>query len=107
MQNKIEEILTYVNTKKLENQVDLNFALKCLEDLKIVIPKKQKLSQRTVVKNMDRIFTENDMEKVEQLVKPERPFVKRFISQAYEGEYYEPVPLKVAELLVKYIKDSV
>ena len=102
-----EEILTYVNTKKLENQVDLNFALKCLEDLKIVIPKKQKLSQRTVVKNMDRIFTENVMEKVEQLVKPERPFVKRFISQAYEGEYYEPVPLKVAELLVKYIKDSV
>ena len=60
-----------------------------------------------MIKNMDKIFEENDMEKVEQLVKPERPYVKRFISQAYEGEYYEPVPLKVAELLVKYIKDNV
>lgn len=102
-----EEIVSYVNTKKLEAQVDINFALQCLEDLKIVIPKKKKLSQRTMVKNMDKIFAEHDMEQVEQLVKPERPFIKRFISQAYEGEYYEPVPLKVAELLVKYIKDSV
>lgn len=102
-----EEIISYVNTPKLEAQVDINFALQCLEDLKIVVPKKQKLSPRTMLKNMDKIFESNDMEKVEQLVKPERPFVKRFISQAYEGEYYEPVPLKVAELLVKYIKDSV
>lgn len=102
-----EEIISYVKTPKLEAQVDINYALQCLEDLKIVIPKKQKLSERTMIKNMDRIFAEHDMEQVEQLVKPERPFVKRFISQAYEGEYYEPVPLKVAELLVKYIKDSV
>ena len=102
-----EEITTYVNTPKLETQVDIKYALKCLEDLKIVVPKKQKLSQRNMVKNMDKIFETNDMEKVEQLVKPERPFVKRFISQAYEGEYYDAVPLKVAELLVKYIKDSV
>lgn len=102
-----EEITTYVNTPKLETQVDIKYALKCLEDLKIVVPKKQKLSQRNMVKNMDKIFEANDMEKVEQLVKPERPFVKRFISQAYEGEYYDAVPLKVAELLVKYIKDSV
>lgn len=101
------EILSYVNTPKLESKVDINAALQCLEDLKIVIPKKQKLSQRTMVRRMDKIFEENDMEKVEQLVKPERPFVKRFISQAYEGEYYESVPLKVAELLVQYIKDSV
>lgn len=102
-----EEIKTYINMPKLEAKVDINYALKCLEDLKVVIPKKQKLSQRTMVKSMDKIFSEHDMEQVEQLVKPERPFVKRFISQAYEGEYYEPVPLKVAELLVKYIKDSV
>ena len=102
-----EEITTYVNTPKLETQVDIKYALKCLEDLKIVVPKKQKLSQHNMVKNMDKIFEANDMEKVEQLVKPERPFVKRFISQAYEGEYYDAVPLKVAELLVKYIKDSV
>lgn len=102
-----QEILSYVNTPKLEAQVDINYALQCLEELEVVIPKKQKLSQRTMVYNMDKIFGQTEMEQIEQLVKPERPHIKRFISQAYEGEYYEPVPLKVAELLVKYIKDSV
>lgn len=102
-----KEILSYVNTPKLEAQIDINYALQCLEELEVVIPKKQKLSQRTMVYNMDKIFGQTDMEQIEQLVKPERPHIKRFISQAYEGEYYEPVPLKVAELLVKYIKDSV
>ena len=102
-----QEILSYVNTPKLEAQVDINYALQCLEELEVVIPKKQKLSQRTMVMNMDKIFGQTEMEQIEQLVKPERPHIKRFISQAYEGEYYEPVPLKVAELLVKYIKDSV
>ena len=102
-----QEILSYVNTPKLEAQVDINYALKCFEELEVVIPKKQKLSQRTMVYNMDKIFGQTEMEQIEQLVKPERPHIKRFISQAYEGEYYEPVPLKVAELLVKYIKDSV
>lgn len=102
-----KEILSYINTPKLEAQVDINYALQCLEELEVVIPKKQKLSQRTMVYNMDKIFGQTEMEQIEQLVKPERPHIKRFISQAYEGEYYEPVPLKVAELLVKYIKDSV
>lgn len=106
-QETADEIMSYVNTPKLEAQVDINYALQCLEDLKIVVPKKQKLSQRTMVLNMDKIFAQTDMEQIEQLVKPERPHIKRFISQAYEGEYYEPVPLKVAELLVKYIKDTV
>lgn len=101
-----EEILSYVNTPRLEEQVDINYALQCLEDLKIVMPKKRKLSQDNMVREMDKIFNEAKMEDIEQMVKPERPFVKRFISQAYEGDYYSPVPLKVAEILVNYIKDS-
>ncbi|MCM1264859.1 MAG: hypothetical protein NC200_01550 [Candidatus Gastranaerophilales bacterium] len=101
-----EEILSYVNTPRLEEQVDINFALQCLEDLKIVMPKKRKLSQDNMVREMDKVFNETKMEDIEQMVKPERPFVKRFISQAYEGDYYAPVPLKVAEILVSYIKDN-
>lgn len=102
-----DEISKYVKTPRLEEQVDIKFALQCLEDLKIIMPKKHKLSQDNMVREMDKIFNQHEMESVEQLVKPERPFVKRFISQAYEGDYYENVPLKVAEILVKYIKDSV
>ena len=101
-----QEIMSYVNTPRLEEQIDINFALQCLEDLKIIIPKKRKLSQDNIVREMNKIFDEHKMEEIEQLIKPERPFIKRFVSQAYEGDYYSPIPLKVAQILVGYIKDS-
>ncbi|MCD8378154.1 MAG: hypothetical protein LUB59_05125 [Candidatus Gastranaerophilales bacterium] len=101
-----QKIMSYVNTPRLEEQVDLRIALQCLEDLKIIIPKKRKLSQDNVVREMNKVFDVHQMEDIEQLIKPERPFIKRFVSQAYEGDYYSAVPLKVAEILVGYIKDS-
>lgn len=102
-----DEIRNYVKTPRLEEQVDLKVALECLENLKIIIPKKKKLSQDNMVREMDKIFEEHKMEEVEQAVKSERPFVKRFVSQSYEGDYYQGVPLRVAKILVNYVKENV
>ena len=101
-----QEIMSYVNTPRLEEQVDINYALQCLENLKIILPKKRKLSQDNIIREMNKIFDTTKMEDIEQLVKPERPFIKRFISQAYEGDYYTAVPLRVAKIIVGYIQDS-
>ena len=102
----VTEVMKYVNTQRLEEQIDIEEARKCLEDLKIVIPKTKKLSQNNIIKEMDMVFKENDMEEIEMLVKSERPFVKRFVSQAYEGDYCPSIPLKVSKILVEYIKSS-
>lgn len=101
------EIRTLVKTKRLEEQVDLKVARQCLEDLKQIIPKKKKLSQDNMVREMDKIFNAHQMEDVEQVVKSERPFVKRFVSQSYEGDYYQGVPLRVAKILVDYVQNNV
>ncbi|GEM_PF-424544 len=101
-----EAIQRYVKTPRLEEQVDINTALSCLEDLKKIMPKKKKLSQDNVVHEMDKVFNKHDMEEVEQTVKSERPFVKRFVSQSYEGDYYQGMPLQVAKILVNYVKDN-
>jgi len=60
-----------------------------------------------MVREMDKIFNIHDMETVEQIVKSERPFVKRFVSQSYEGDYYQGVPLRVAKILVYYVQENV
>ena len=101
------ELRTLIKTKRLEEQVDLKVARQCLEDLKMIIPKKKKLSQDNMVRDMDKIFNSHQMESVEQVAKSERPFVKRFVSQAYEGDYYQGIPLRVAKILVNYVQDNV
>ena len=102
-----DELRRLSKTPRLEEQVDLRVAKECLEDLKVILPKKKKLSQDNMVREMDKIFNQHDMEDVERIVKSERPFVKRFVSQSYEGDYYQGVPLKVAKILVDYMKDNV
>ncbi len=102
-----DELKTLAKTPRLEEQVDLRVAKQCLEDLKEILPKKKKLSQDNMVREMDKIFNQTDMEEVEKVVKSERPFVKRFVSQSYEGDYYQGVPLHVAKILVNYVKDNV
>lgn len=102
-----DELRTLARTPRLEEQVDLRVAKQCLEDLKVILPKKKKLSQDNMVREMDKIFNQHDMEEVEKIVKSERPFVKRFVAQSYEGDYYQGVPLKVAKILVDYMKDNV
>ena len=100
------ELRKLAKTPRLEEQVDLRVAKQCLEDLKVILPKKKKLSQDNMVREMDKIFNKHDMETVEQIVKSERPFVKRFVSQSYEGDYYQGVPLRVAKILVNYVQEN-
>lgn len=53
------------------------------------------------------VFTEQLQEKkIEKVIKNERPLVKRFISQAYDGEY-SGLPLRVAGIVAQYIEDSI
>ena len=103
----VEELKTLIKTPRLEEQVNMVVAKQTLEELKQILPKKKKLSQDNMVREMDKIFQEHDMEDVEMAVKSERPFVKRFVSQSYEGDYYQGVPLKVAKLLVNYVRENV
>ena len=101
-----DELKKLAKTPRLEEQVDLRVAKQCLEDLKFILPKKKKLSQDNMIREMDKIFQTHQMEDVESIVKSERPFVKRFVSQSYEGDYYQGVPLRVAKILVSYMKDN-
>ena len=92
----------------LDGNIRAQVKLVALEEtwIKIILPKKRKLSQDNIIREMNKIFDTTKMEDIEQLVKPERPFIKRFISQAYEGDYYTAVPLRVAKIIVGYIQDS-
>ena len=102
----VNELKTLIKTPRLEEQVNMVVAKQTLNELKLILPKKKKLSQDNMVREMDKVFQEHQMEDIEMAVKSERPFVKRFVSQSYEGDYYQGIPLRVAKLLVNYVKEN-
>ena len=99
-------ISQYMNMADLESHIDGDLITDCLKDMKTFLPVKKKLSKENVVSDLMRLYASNPREKIEKVIKNERPLIKRFISQAYDGEYGN-LPLKVAGIVAEYIEESV
>ena len=99
-------ISQYMNMANLESNIDSDLIADCLKDMKNFLPVKKKLTKENLLADMMSVYATNSREKIEKVVKNERPFVKRFIAQAYDGEYGN-IPLKVAGVITEYIQESV
>ena len=100
------EISQYMNMADLESHIDSDLITDCLKDMRNFLPIKKKLTKENVILDLINLYKENSREKIEKLLRNERPLVKRFVSQAYDGEYGE-LPLKVAGIVTEYIQESV
>ena len=99
-------ISQYMNMADLESHLDGDLISNCLKEIKDYLPIKRKLTKENVLGDLLRIYRSTPREKIEKIIKNERPLVKRFISQAYDGEYSE-LPLRVAGIVAQYIEDSI
>ncbi len=99
-------ISQYMNMADLESHLDGDLVTDCLKEMKNYLPVKKKLTKDNVLFDLLQVYKKVPRERVEKIIKNERPLVKRFISQSYDGEYAE-MPLKVAGIVVQYIEDSI
>ena len=99
-------ISQYMNMADLESKLDGDLVTDCLKDMKNYLPIKKKLTKDNVLFDLLQVYKKVPREKVEKVIKNERPLVKRFISQTYDGEYGE-MPLKVAGIIAQYIEESI
>lgn len=100
------QISQYMNMADLESHLDGDLITDCLKEMKEYLPLKRKLTKENVLGDLLRIYRATPREKIEKIIKNERPLVKRFVSQAYDGEY-SGLPLRVAEIVAQYIEDSI
>ena len=99
-------ISQYMNMADLESHIDGDLISNCLKEMKECLPIKRKLTKENVLGDLLRVYRTVPREKIERIIKNERPLVKRFIAQSYDGEYYD-IPLRVAGIVVQYISESV
>ena len=96
----------YMGIANLESLIDGDILLNCLREMKNYLPVKRELTSDSVLRDLLRLYKANSRDKIERIIKNERPLVKRFITQAYDGEY-SGLPLKVAGIVAQYVEDSI
>lgn len=99
-------ISQYMNMADLESHIDGDLVADCLKDMKSFLPIKKKLTTENVLADIMTMYATHSREKMERVLKNERPLVKRFVSQAIDGEYGE-LPLRVAGIVAEYIEESI
>lgn len=99
-------ISQYMNMADLESHIDGDLITDCLKEIKNFLPVKKKLTKENVVTDLMHIYKTKSRERVEKVLRRERPLVKRFVSQAYDGEYGD-LPLRVAGIIAQYVEESV
>ena len=95
-----------MNMADLESHIDGDLVTDCIKEIKNFLPVKRKLSKENVLADLKRLYATKSREKIERVIKNERPIVKRFVSKAFDGEF-ENIPLKVAGIVAEYIEDNV
>ncbi len=99
-------ISQYMNMADLESQIDGDLVTDCIKEIKEFLPTKRKLTKENLMIAFKNLYATHPRESVEKVIKNERPLVKRFAAQAYDGEFGE-LPLKVAGVVTEYIEENI
>lgn len=104
--NDAQAIIQYMQMPDLEQKVDKNIAIKCLQEIKINLPEPKHINSNQIFSRINKVFQKIPREKIANIIAKERPNVKEFIAKAYEGEYLQ-TPSKVAHIIVQHLEGSV
>ena len=105
--NDAQSVIKFMEMPDLGQKVDASIALRCLQEIRTNLPKSRlALSPSKVVAKVQNISQFVQRPQLEQMLKLERPKVRKFVFNALEGEYYE-IPPKVANIIATHIEDGV
>lgn len=99
-------VIQYMQMDDLEDKVDKNIAIRCLQEIKTNLPEPKKISPNKILSKFNKILSEKGKVKIDNVVTRERSNVKNFVKNAYEGEYSK-MPSKVANIIIKHLEESV
>lgn len=101
-----QTIIQYMQMPDLEQKVDKNITIKCLQEIKFNLPEPKYISPDKIISRLNKVFEKLPKDKIENVIMKERPKVKELIAKAYEGENLQ-MPSKVANIIVQHLEGSV
>ncbi len=106
-QNDAEDVVKYMKLPDLMQRVGAENAMKCLQEIKMNLPKASDLAPMRVVKKIKNFASKYSEKELETMLIKERIGVKRLVFTALEDKYYENIPPKVASIVATHLINSV
>ena len=105
--NDAEDVVKYMKLPDLTQRVGVENAMRCLQEIKMNLPKASDLAPIKVVKKIKNFASKYSEKELETMLIKERIGVKRLVFTALEDKYYENIPPKVASIVATHLINSV
>ena len=102
-----QDVIKYMQVKDLTQRVGPYNALRCLQEIKMQLPKNTDLTPIKVVNKLKDFASKYSSNEIETILIKERIGVKRLVFNAIEDKYYDKIPPKVASIVASHLQNSV
>ena len=102
-----QAVIKYMKMPDLVQRVGQENALRCLQEIKMSLPRQTELTPNIVVLKLKKQLEKYSSKDLDTMLASERMGVKRLVFNAIEGNYYEGIAPKVASIVATHITNSV
>jgi hypothetical protein len=105
--NDAQDVIKYMRLPDLTQRIGVDNAMRCLQEIKMNLPKSTDLLPMKVVKKIKNFASQYSEKELETMLIKERLGVKRLVFTALEDKYYDKIPPKVASIVATHLISSV
>lgn len=102
-----QAVIKYMKIPDLAERVGQENALRCLQEIKMNLPKMTDVAPNAVVYKLKKLLAHRSSKDLDTMLSHERIGVKRLVFNALEDTYYDKMPPKVASIVATHIANSV
>ena len=106
-QDEAETVIKFMQMPNLGERIGANNALRCLQEIKMNLPKNSSMSPVRVVKRLQHFASQYSAKQLDTMLIKERIGVKRLVFSALEDKFYDKIPPKVASVIATHLLNSV
>lgn len=104
-QSEAQVLAQYIKMPNLEQKIDKGITIRCLEEIKGVLPEPKNISMDRVFAKLFKIVKSSDKNKISNIIDNERPNIKQFVLSPYTKEEIR-VPARVGNVICNYLEEK-
>ncbi len=104
-QSEAQVLLQYIKMPNLEQKIDKSITIRCLEEIKEVLPEPKNISKDRIYAKLFKIVKSSEKNKISNIIDKERPQIKNFVLSPYTKEPAK-IPSRVGNVICKYLEEK-
>ena len=103
--NDAQVVEEYSQMDDLEEKIDPNVTIKCLNDIKQNLPAAKKVNVEKLYARLHNLVKNSEISKISNIVGRERSLIKKFVLGAADNRNYELAP-RIGEIVCEYLEEK-